>query len=427
MKRKSFNLHSRRIAQLLILLSVSLILLSVIKTSRNTPPIPVFNGVVPVNAAQTITAGEPTIIRVGPVAVRDGTMGTLIAEGSYGVRIYQSVFHQREAHFILSGKETQQSGMVLLTAIVGKGQGRAHILIQASAPIEPLTPLVGAKAIIADANHWSMTVLIPFDVYGNPVMEGTKLEVLVLHPDNRLEKKFLVIHNLLAWTRVFSGVKAGRTSIVALIGQIHGSESTLLEVAGWPVPFDIFANPQPLPADGNLVTTLSTAIILDKFGNVMPDGTLITFIVHAPDGAYSTVPAYTIDGIAKTLLQAPIEPGMYTVQATMLGVASHKIVVQFDAGPSDNRFAIAAQKDVKGNAYLLRAGPILGSLGQYIPDGTPIRFIVVNANGQQQELDSISDAGYANVELLSAQFPVGKYTVHIFVGSQQVTHTFILR
>ena len=408
-------------------MSVGLILLSIVKTSRNAPAIPVFDGVVPMNGAQTITAGEPTIIRVGPVAVKDGTTGTLIAEGSYGVRIYQSVFHQREARFTLSGQETQQSGMVLLTAIVGKGQGRAHMLIQSSAPIEPLTPLVGAKAIIADANHWSMTVLIPFDAYGNPVMEGTKLEVLVLHPDNRLEKRFLVIHNLLAWTRVFSGVHAGRTSIVALIGQIHGSESTLLEVAGWPVPFDIFANPQPLPADGNLVTTLSTAIILDKFGNVMPDGTLITFIVHAPDGAYSAIPAYTIDGIAKTLLQAPLEPGMYTVQATVLGVVSHKIVVQFEAGPSDNTFAIAVQKDGKNSAYLLRAGPILGSLGQYIPDGTPIRFIVVSANGQQQELDSISDAGYASVELLSAQFPVGNYTVHIFVGSQQVTHTFLLR
>ncbi len=427
MKRKSFSLHNRKGAWLLILVSVGLLLLSFIRVSRSLPATMEFKGIVPVRSAQIITAGEPTIVHVGPVAVKNATPVTLIAEGSYGMRIYQAVFHQGEADFSLSGKETQQSGMVMLTALVGEAQGKAHMLIEASAPVEPLTPLVGARAIIADADHWSMTVLVPFDVYGNPVMEGTKLEVLIVHPDNRLETKLLVIRNLLAWTRVFSGIEAGRTSIVARIGQVHGFEGTLLEVAGWPVPFDVSADPQPLAADGNLVTTLSTAIIVDKFGNVMPDGTLITFVVQAPDGTTSTIPAYTIDGRAKALFQAPIEPGNYTVQATVLGVTSHKTVLQFTAGPSVNIFTVSVQQDAKNNGYLLQAGPMLGSLGQYIPDGTPIRFVIVNANGQQQELDSISEAGYAQIELLSVQFPKGKYTVHIFVGSQQVTHTVLLR
>ena len=426
---KTLSLRYRWLSLLLILLSVSLILISFIKVkvSYNQVAPVEYNGVVPVSVASTIVAGQPTTIRVGPVSVKDGVTATLLVEGSYGIRVYQSLFHQREARFNLPGKETQQSGSVSLTALVGKAQGKASMLIEAAAPIEPLTPLVGARTIIADAAHWSMTVLIPFDIYGNPVMEGTKFEVLVLHPDNRLEKKFLVIHNLLAWARVYSGIKAGRTTIVARIGQIHGFEGTLLEVAGWPVPFDVSADPAQLPANGNLVATLSTAPVVDKFGNVMPDGTLITFIVHAPNGSYSTIPAYTIDGKAQALLQAPVEPGLYTIEATVLGVTSHKFVMQFTPGPVVNTFAIKVQKDVKNNRYLLLVGPMLGSLGQYIPDGTIIRFLIVSAGGQRQELDSISDAGYANVELPLVLYPAGSYTVHMLVGSLQVTQPLILR
>ncbi len=408
---------------LLILLALILIATSFILVSRETkvsipPP---FQGVVPVHGATTITAGNTAIITVGPVAVQDGVEATLIAEGSYGIRVYQAKLHSGETQFVLRGTDTQQSGVVHLTAVVGQGQGTAHMLIQPAAPVEPLTPLVGAKAIVADADHWSMTVLVPFDAYGNPVMEGTRVEVLVMHPGNRLETKFLEVQHLLAWTRVFSGTKAGRTTIVARIGQVHGFEGTLLEVAGWPVPFDISADPQPLPANGNLLTTLHTATIVDAFGNPMPDGTEITFVVRAPDGSYSTIPAYTIDGQAQVAMQAPLLPGDYQVQATVLGVTSHPTLVHFTAGPVINAFPVSLQKDAINNGYRLQAGPMLGSLGQYIPDSTPIRFVVANASGQSQELDSISDAGYASVELLAGQFPAGNYTVRVIVGSEQVT------
>lgn len=395
----------------------------------STKPTPSFtlNGSLPLRSAKTISAGEPTTITVGPRVVADGMPVTLIATGSYGLRIYQAVFRHREAQFFLSGKETQQSGVVNLTALAGKARGSTQLLIQPSTPVEPLTPLIGARAIIADAQHWSMTVLIAFDTFGNPVAEGTQVEVLALHPDGRLEKKVIEVHHLLAWVRIFSDTKAGRTLIATRIGPIHGSEGTLLEVAGWPVPFSISADPQPLPADGRLITMLRTAPVLDRFGNAVPDGTLVTFIVYAPDGSFSTVPAYTIGGIAEAPLQAPLQPGSYIAQATILGMESKKTTIVFIAGATTNTFTISVQHSSIDNTFLLRAGPLLGSLGQFIPDGTPVRFIITNARGQSQELDSISDAGYAQVELFPGQFPAGVYTTHVIAGSGQALLKFTLR
>ena len=219
--------------------------LSLLLTSCITKPQPVVGpvGHLPIKAAHIITAGEPITVTIGPILVGNGVQVVLIALGSYGPRVYQSSFLHRVATFLLPGKETQQSGVVTLTAVAGKAQGSTQLLIQPAPPVEPLTPLVGVRAIIADAEHWSMTVLVPFDAFGNPVMEGTYVEVLVQHPGNSLEKKLLVVHNLVAWTRVFSRIKAGRTTIVARIGNIHGFAGTLLEVAGWPIPFNLSADP----------------------------------------------------------------------------------------------------------------------------------------------------------------------------------------
>jgi len=376
-----------------------------------------------ISVARTITAGQPVVVTIGPTAASNSTPVTLLVVGSYGPRIYQASFHNKMAHVALPGKETQQSGVVTLTALAGQAQGSTQMLINPSNPAEPLTPLIGARAIIADTYHWSMTVVVPFDTFGNPVREGTRVELLVLHPGNHLERKMLVIHYLLVWTRIFSGTKAGRTTIVARIGSVHGFEGRLLEVAGWPVPFDLSAEPLPLPADGRLLTTLHTAVIRDQYGNVIPDGTLITFIIDTPDGTRSYIPAQTIGGIASAPLQAPRKPGDYNVHATVFGVMSNRLIVHFTAGPVIGTFPISVQKDPVNKGYIMRAGPMLASLGQYIPDGTPVRFIITNAAGRSHELDDVSDAGYAQILIRATQFPRGVYHVQIIVGAGVVSST----
>ena len=158
----------------------------------------------------------------------------------------------------------------------------------------------------------------------------------------------------------------------------------------------------------------------------MPDGTLLTFIVKAPDGTVSSIPAYTINGVAEAPLQAPAQTGLYTVQATILGVESSKLIVHFTPGPAVNTFPISVQKDTLNKAYVLEAGPLLGSLGQYIPDGTAVHFFIKNARGQMQQLDGASDAGYASVELPIAQFPAGAYSTRVTAGFGQAVLLFTL-
>ncbi len=373
-----------------------------------------------------IKAGEPMSVVVGATRASDGTQVTLFAQGSYGMRIYQAVFRRGEATFALPGSETQELGVVSLLAQVGTVQAFAYLTIQPAPPIEPLTPLVGARFIIADASHWSMTIVIPFDIFGNPIQEGTPVQIEALHPGDVLDKKIVPISHLLAWRRVYSRTKAGRTVIAAQVAQIHGFEGTLLEVPGWPVPFSISAEPQPLPADGQLLTTLRSTIIRDKFGNMMPDGTIVMFIIEEPDGTRSFVPTYTIDGVATTSYQAPRVAGRMRMYATVLGVQSSAYTLIFTAGPAIGKFPVNVQNDPVDKAYLLNAGPLLGKLGQYIPDGTPVHFQLTSRTGRQYSLDGVSDAGYARVEIIKSLYAPGSYNIQASAGSGQGSGKLVL-
>ncbi len=394
--------------------------------SNAAPPTLALTGILPMHAVASLQAGATTAITVGPIHTIDGTAITLVVVGSYGPRIYQSAFHRGSAVFLLREADTRIAGVVSLTARAGSAQGITYLTITPAAPVEPLTPLVGARAITADAEHWSMVVLIPFDRFGNPVSEGTRVQILILHPDKRIETQWVNVQHLLAWVRVYSGTKAGRTSIATQIGNVHGFEGTLLEVPGWPVPFHINANPQSLAADGQKLTTLQTDIIRDKFDNVIPDGTLVTFVVQAPDGTQSYLPTSTINGVATIPFQAPKQAGQFVVQVVVLNVASVALPLTFTAGPSVATFPLAFHKTTTAGIYTIDAGPLLGALGQYIPDGTPVTFTLTNTMGKNAQMIAVSESGHATIELRTATFSVGMYTVMVTAGSGHASLAFRL-
>ena len=383
-------------------------------------------GTLPIHAVASIQAGTAVTVTVGPLHVHEGTAITLAMVGSYGPRIYQAVFHRGVAAFVLREKDTRQTGVVTLTARSGTAQGVAYLTIKPDAPVEPLTPLIGARAITADADHWSMVVVIPFDRFGNPVAEGTRVQILVLHPDKRLETQWVDVQYLLAWVRVYSGTKAGSASVAAQIGNVHGFEGTLLEVPGWPVPFHLSADPQSQAADGRKLTTLQTDVIHDKFGNIMPDGTLVTFVVQAPNGTQSYLPTATINGVATIPFQAPEHAEQVVVQAVVLNVASVALPLTFTAGPAVDTFPLTFHSAATSVTYMLDAGPLLGSLGQYIPDGTPVTFQLTSAVGKAYHLTAVAENGHATIELRTATFPAGLYTVQATAGSGHGSLTFRL-
>ena len=393
--------------------------------AAEAPAAPTLSGALTLETPAAVRASAPVPVTIARDDAPDGLAVTLAAQGSYGMRVYGGVFAKGRAIITLPGEHTRQTGVVTLLARAGTARGEGQVEIRPNPPADPVQPIVGPRSVAADGDHETMALVVPFDDYGNPVAEGTPLTLRILHPGDVLEQQTLTVTNLLAWGWVSSRTRAGRAVVSASVGDAHGPDATYDEVPTWPAPFGLSASPLNLPADGRQLLTLRTDLIRDRFGNPMIDGTLVTFVVEVAGSEPRFVPAYTVDGAAEAQLQAPTEPGTVTVRATLYGVDSRPLTLSFAAGPAVGTIVVKAQVNARDGFVALSAGPLLAALDQFVPDGTPVEFVLTGPGGAQQQLTALSETGRANIELRLSELPSGSYTVQVSAGAGQGQTEFV--
>ncbi|MCB0011620.1 MAG: hypothetical protein KDE34_06955 [Anaerolineales bacterium] len=373
---------------------------------------------IPITAPVELPAGDPLPITIGPFLPDEAESAVdLVFLGSYGPQVYTVPLYYGWGNLTIASDKTQLSGSYTLIASAGEARGEATLLVTPHEAVEPLTPLIGARSIIADGEHWAMVVLIPFDKFGNPVVDGTPVQVRALHPNGALESDMVPTEHLLAWDRLYSTTTAGRTEVSAQIGQIFGHEGLLLEVPGWPVPFRLTSDTLTAPADGFQYVTIRTSVIADQYGNIMPDGTQINFLVEGASGDRRSMPSFTIDGVAEVIMQTPVEPGEVTVAGSVFGVASEPLTLAFTPGPAVGFIPVALRLNPATGSLTITAGPVLGQLNQYVPDGTRVEFRFTGPDGVPfTELAQV-DAGYAELVLRLAELAPGTYELVLVAGA----------
>ncbi len=379
-----------------------------------------------VEAPKGHAAGEPMTITAELPGVPDETIGRLTLLGSYGVWLYEGEFAKEKVVFNVPSSDMEHAGFVTAVVKVDGMTTRERFEIIPGEAVEPLTPLVGPRTITANGKSWSIAAVIPFDKFANPIVDGSTATFRIFHPGNVLETFRTDTRHLVAWLRVNSKTQAGKTFITAQVGDAFGKETELLEMADWPVPFTMTNEPEVVVADGKQLTQVRTSRIVDQFGNVMPDGTLVQFIVTDEDGFKRILPSKTVDGFAHLPLQAPLRPTRFTVVATVFAIESEPLVVNFSPGPAIGAFPLdMAEGDGRYDGYMtFTAGPLLGERDQYIPDGTPVLFRLVHETGKVVEEEVVSDDGYALFAERQALLLAGSYTVQAYVGTGEGRLTF---
>jgi hypothetical protein len=378
---------------------------------------PGLEGALALRAPAVVAAGEPLTLVAERVDAPDGLDVTLVAQGGYGVRLYRASFLAGRAEFRLPAEDQRVAGLVTLTARAGAAAGGAEITITPGAPVDPVTPLVGPRTIIADGAHWGTAIAIPFDAYGNPVAEGSPVVFAIQQPGAQVASFRVPVAHLLAWMRLPGATHAGRTTVTVAVGGAHGPDASLTETPGWPAPFTLSASPPGQPADGHRLVTLRTQPIVDAYGNQMLDGTLVTFVAETPGGRPRLIPAYTIDGVAEAQLQAPAEPGAVMVRATLYGIESAPLRIDFAPGPSVGSIPVAAQVDRAAGTVVIELGPLLADLGQFVPDDTPVSVTLVGPGGATQQREAAAARGRARLELRLSDLAPGDYRVEVSAGS----------
>jgi hypothetical protein len=274
-------------------------------------------------------------------------------------------------------------------------------------PTEPLETYVGSKSIPADGGlHWAMVTSIPADKFQNLSTENTPVKFQFHRPNESREIVEKFTKNGIAYHKIYSQTKVGKTIIGASSLKAIGKEKELLEVPNSPTSFEISANQKYLYADARQFFKLQTDKIKDAFGNTVADGTLVTFKIIDPDNSSRILTGYTLGGVAGAVVQNPSIEGTIAVKAMIYGnVESNKISLLFKKTVLD--FDAIYQTEEQN----LKIGPLKGALGQYVSDGAEAEVIIQPLGITRK---GVVKNGYATVEL--SDIKSGNYEFKIRFG-----------
>lgn len=317
----------------------------------------------------SVDVGEPIPVRIS--GVEDAGTTHLTVDSGYGLRVFEAPVVDGRSRFDIPAFDVPAVGVIALTASAGDATARSEITLVAGPAVDPLESHVGPRTIETTTESRTMVVVIPEDSIGNPVSDDTAVDVTITRPDLDVEGFTIFTDDLLAWRFIESQPVAGRSRVGVSVDGASSKELDFLEVAGVPDPFSLEV-PEAIPrADGRSIVHIRTEQLLDRFGNVVPDGTSV-FADVTTDGSNRRIVAQTIGGEAEFAIEAPSEPSTLEVVVNALGRLSEPAELVFD--PMIDQFDTTTEPHPDG--VLVRVGPIVSLLEAYIPDGTPVSIEV---------------------------------------------------
>ena len=402
------------------LLASLILLLATGCRSQPKPKTPVSNltGTLDIQVPDSAVAGEAIVITVHSTSIPDeGTPITFLAMNGLGQRVYQSTFSAQIALFTVPVEDTQQAGLMTIMARSGQAYGETSLNVQPAKAVSPLFLVVGPRTVVANSRKQNMTAVVANDVYGNALLNGN-IDLQVLFADGTFTKHTVAINHLVAWSWLDNTTASGKIRLSASMGDASAPENDLDAVAGSPQKFGITVDPPTADADGRQLIMLRSDAIRDVFGNIVPDGTQVMYVVQTPSGETRLIPTYIIDGVARTPLQAPQTAGSFKVWAIVEGIMSDTVTIPFTDQNVAKDFQLVTKTDATIGAIILTAGPVSGTLGQLMPDGTQVHFSLTDPVGNRQLLMAETKNGYAEVEIRLLALRAGNYTAEASIGSK---------
>jgi len=242
----------------------------------------------------------------------------MVVKSTFGATIIKGVSNNNRTNFSIPKHMILRAGVLNYYIIHQKKNiAQGNVLIQPKKELTVLETYFGPQHIIASKDDFSMLVTIPTDIYDNP----NKVSFSTFELFKGVEEKSRndlseIIHH----RKVFSKTKTGKIFIHSKSDYITSKEFESTILASNPVDFKIDFNRNNSYADGKELTTLITSVIKDKFGNIIENGTLVSFVLNG-DNKMLKVHGKTINGIAKALSLHPKKAQDFKVTAYIDGFA----------------------------------------------------------------------------------------------------------
>ncbi len=316
--------------------------------------------------SELIIAGNPLVL---PIET-DATYLQVLLEGSYGSTIVLVDFESIGNSITIPETYTKRAGILQYTVFE-----REIVLDQGSFYIHPDTSqlssienYVGPRSIMANERDYSMLITIPTDYLDNMLPDTTSIQIHT-HFQETTTPKTHQLKNNIAWQHIPAPLQSGRITTATTLQDVSSKELVIDVFPDIATNFTITTDRIHPYADGNEVMTIQSSQIKDAHGNVVSDGTLVTFYINDSLGGYWETTGSTIQGYAFAKALHPQIPSSWTIKAGIEGMAqSDSTDVIF------NSFLKDIPVTSSGNGHEIVVGPITSYLGQIIQDGIEVQL-----------------------------------------------------
>ncbi|MGO4911008.1 hypothetical protein [Leeuwenhoekiella sp. W20_SRS_FM14] len=280
--------------------------------------------------------------------------------------------------------------------------------------VAKLESYLGPQRIAAGGNDFAQLTLLPTDQFDNPLPDHTVVTFTTAFETTEKQEN-LKVQNFISWKNIYSTTKSGRLFAAANSNGITSKLQTIYVDAGLATPFKInYSRPNRF-ADSDQITTFESSIIKDTYGNIIPDATLVNFVVHTSSGDVLQTTGNTINGRAQARLLHPAKSEIWQVTAYITGVAqSNTISITYEPALTE----IITNWD--SNTRILKVGPLKGRLNQILAEGTLVTLNIMGSDGKADTVTKKTESGSVTFELKKDFYKSGIYTLTLEVLG--VTH-----
>ncbi len=393
--------------KLTYILISGLITLLASTTSKNNETIQLLTKQIQFEAGDTIELNFLTTSTKTP---------SLYISSSYGSTLVKANLESGILKYSIPQLISNKKGLVNWT-LLSENKLCGKLNITANQKAKVLETYLGPPSIEAGGTDYAMLVVIPSDLYDNPLADSTLVTIKHQFLENQ-GNNTVFIKNGIAYKNIYSGKKSGRILASSECLAFNSKEYTINVMPAIPSNFKINYNRNHKFADGNQITTFSTSIIKDKHGNIVSDGTYVEFFITNTSNVILKTFGTTLHGIAKAKMIHPDHEDQWHVNAFIEGMAeSNTITLKFL--PIISHFNVLFSQ----NNRIITVGPLKSFMNQMVPDGLEVELSVYENNIKTQTLYKSSFEGFATFKLDTNKFPSKNYTFKIKTAGIEKTRT----
>ncbi|MCA0152057.1 hypothetical protein [Winogradskyella vincentii] len=343
----------------------------------------------------------------------------LYCSNSYGSILLDPEISAKILKFNIPDSISKKSGVLNWKLIAKTNNLQGSINVKPKPSIKSLESYLGPPSIEAGGTDYTMLVVIPTDDLDNPMADSTKVQIKHQFLNNEISDTVSTLHGF-TYKTINSYKESGRILISSECLDLNSKEYDVNVMPAIPTNFTIKAERIHNYADGNQITTFKTSQIIDRFNNVVSDGTFVTFFITDQNGNKTQTYGSTINGIATAKMLHPDHEEQWSVKAYIEGMAnSETITLGFKQAISN--FEAALSDDNR----TITVGPLQSFMKQRVPDGLFITLSIYKNKVLVNEIQEQSYNGMANFYLSEDEYSNGSYHLEIETAGLSKTLTNI--